>query len=584
MKQRILYLGIALLAGLGLGYMLFNGSTSHSTSTEVHNHSAANPQQWTCSMHPQILQQEPGDCPICGMDLIPAESTASGLAPEQFKMTPNALALANIQTSIVEGATTQGATQNLSGKISINEEQIAVQASYYAGRIERLFINYTGQEVQKGQVLATLYAPQLVAAQQELLTAAALKETQPQLYRAVRKKLQLWKLSDKEIEAIEVSGKVREHFPIRATVGGTVTALLGAEGDYLKEGQAIVRVSNLNTLWANFDAYERQLSQFRVGQKIEIYTSAYPNKKVEGTISFIAPLLNNDTRTATLRATVKNNDKVLKPGMFVSGKITTAPSTTKAVSIPASAVLWTGKRSLVYVKAAQDSPIFEMREVTLGQKNGAQVEIIEGLSIGEEIVTKGTFTVDAAAQLQGKKSMMNNTGGKTMTGHEGHTGVQQNHDSPTAMKQTMKMNFSDSFQKDFKPVLLAYLKVKDALVASDAPQTVVSAKSTLEALNAIPTSNLGKMEQEHFNASVKMLEAIAAKTNLNNQRSHFVLLNEHLVALVSAFSTLENTLYVQQCPMANNNQGAVWLSIEKDIRNPYFGAAMLKCGSTIKSL
>ena len=580
MKQRILYLGIALLAGLGLGYMLFNGGTS----TEVHNHSAANPQQWTCSMHPQILQQEPGDCPICGMDLIPAESTASGLAPEQFKITPYALALANIQTSIVEGATTQGATQNLSGKISINEEQIAVQASYYAGRIERLFINYTGQEVQKGQVLATLYAPQLVAAQQELLTAAALKETQPQLYRAVRKKLQLWKLTDKEIEAIEVSGKVREYFPIRATVGGTVTALLGAEGDYLKEGQAIARVSNLNTLWANFDAYERQLSQFRVGQKIEIYTSAYPNKKVEGTISFIAPLLNNDTRTATLRATVKNNDKVLKPGMFVSGKITTAPSTTKAVSIPASAVLWTGKRSLVYVKAAQDSPIFEMREVTLGQKNGAQVEIIEGLSIGEEIVTKGTFTVDAAAQLQGKKSMMNNTGGKTMTGHEGHTGVQENHDSSTAMKQTMKMNFSDSFQKDFKPVLLAYLKVKDALVASDAPQTVVSAKATLEALNAIPTSNLGKMEQEHFNASVKMLEAIAAKTNLNNQRSHFVLLNEHLVALVSAFSTLENTLYVQQCPMANNNQGAVWLSKEKDIRNPYFGAAMLKCGSTIKSL
>ena len=580
MKQRILYLGIALLAGLGLGYMLFNGGTS----TEVHNHSAANPQQWTCSMHPQILQQEPGDCPICGMDLIPAESTASGLAPEQFKITPYALALANIQTSIVEGATTQGATQNLSGKISINEEQIAVQASYYAGRIERLFINYTGQEVQKGQVLATLYAPQLVAAQQELLTAAALKETQPQLYRAVRKKLQLWKLTDKEIEAIEVSGKVREYFPIRATVGGTVTALLGAEGDYLKEGQAIARVSNLNTLWANFDAYERQLSQFRVGQKIEIYTSAYPNKKVEGTISFIAPLLNNDTRTATLRATVKNNNKVLKPGMFVSGKITTAPSTTKAVSIPASAVLWTGKRSLVYVKAAQDSPIFEMREVTLGQKNGAQVEIIEGLSIGEEIVTKGTFTVDAAAQLQGKKSMMNNTGDKTMAGHEGHTGVQENHDSSTAMKQTMKMNFSDSFQKDFKPVLLAYLKVKDALVASDAPQTVVSAKATLEALNAIPTSNLGKMEQEHFNASVKMLEAIAAKTNLNNQRSHFVLLNEHLVALVSAFSTLENTLYVQKCPMANNNQGAVWLSKEKDIRNPYFGAAMLKCGSTIKSL
>ena len=139
-----------------------------------------------------------------------------------------------------------------------------------------------GQEIQKGQLLATIYSPELVAAQQELLTASSLKESQPQLYNAVRNKLKLWKLSNDQINSIETSGKVKENFPVYATVSGTVSEVMSSEGDYLKKGQPIAKVSNLSTVWAEFDAYESQLSQFKKGQKISIATNAYPNKTFDG--------------------------------------------------------------------------------------------------------------------------------------------------------------------------------------------------------------------------------------------------------------------------------------------------------------
>src|SRR5699024_1810677 len=192
----------------------------------------------------------------------------------------NAMALANIQTTIVGDASeTDENAMLLSGKIVPNEETNAVQASYFEGRIEKLNVNFTGETIRKGQLLATIYAPALVAAQQELLTAASMKESQPTLYNAVRNKLKLWKLSENQIDEIEASGKVKENFPIYATVSGTVTEKLVEEGDYVSQGQPIVKVSNLNTVWAMFDVYENQISQLKVGQKITVSTNAYPNKE-----------------------------------------------------------------------------------------------------------------------------------------------------------------------------------------------------------------------------------------------------------------------------------------------------------------
>jgi Cu(I)/Ag(I) efflux system membrane fusion protein len=419
MKKYIIYLGLLAL-GLFLGWLFF-GNSSDKESEHDHNKVTENNQMWTCSMHPQIMQPEPGDCPICGMDLIPAESGAEGLLADQFKLTENAMALANIQTTLVNGGTVNGNAFRLSGKIVENEESNAVQVSYFSGRIEHLNVSFTGEEIRKGQLLATIYSPELYAAQQELITSITLKQSQPALYEAVRNKLKLWKLSESQINKIETSGKVLENFPVYATVSGTVSEKLVEQGDYIKQGQPLLKITKLNTVWANFDVYENQIDLFRKGQEMTITTNAHSNKEFKGKVSFIDPVLDTQTRTVKLRVVLNNADNLLKPGMFVEGKIEAVPPAMgTALNIPSSAVLWTGERSVVYIKSNPEKPVFEMREVKLGNHIGENYEVLNGLDNGDEIVTHGTFTIDAAAQLQGKKSMMNKESGKTMTGHEGH--------------------------------------------------------------------------------------------------------------------------------------------------------------------
>jgi len=590
MKKNILYLGVAVIIGLLGGYLIFgnNSESSIQKESDEHDHSEASANEmWTCSMHPQIMQPEPGACPICGMELIPAETGTEGLAANQIKMTENAMALANIETTIV-GNLIDGGNDgiiSLSGKIAANEENNAIQASYFDGRLEKLNISYEGQEVKRGQLLATIYAPNLVAAQQELITATSLKESQPSLYKAVRNKLKLWKLSESQIENIESTGKVRENFPIYATVSGTVAMVMAAEGDYLKQGQPILKVSNLNSVWAEFDAYENQISQFNKGQKIKVTTSAYPNKEFDAVVSFIDPVLNSSTRTVTVRTTLNNKENLFKPGMFVSGKIKgTANATEESLNIPASAVLWTGERSLVYVKPNSNEAIFEMREVAVGLRNGDTFTVTSGLENGEEIVANGTFTVDAAAQLQGKKSMMNKSGGKTMTGHEGHLGRQADTENKANAVSTMKMKLPQAFQIALQAALKPYFKMEDAFVASDASQVSALAKTTLKKMKAIEVSDLGKMENSHLSKSIEMLDAISSNSDLKKQRAQLVVLNENIVALAMNIKSPSETLYVQKCPMANSNKGAIWLSTEKEIKNPYYGDDMLTCGSVIEEI
>jgi Cu(I)/Ag(I) efflux system membrane fusion protein len=591
MKKYIIYIAI-LAAGLILGYVFFGKSAEGKSNTkdvsDMSDSTNEQNQMWTCSMHPQIMQPEPGDCPICGMDLIPAETGADGLAMNEIKMTENAMALANIQTTIVGNVSgTDENTIQLSGKIMANEEANAVQASYFEGRIEKLNVNFTGEEVRRGQLLATIYAPTLVAAQQELLTAASMKESQPALYKAVRNKLKLWKLSETQINQIESSGKVRENFPIYATVSGTVSQKMAEEGDYVKQGQPIVKVSDLGTVWAMFDAYERQISQLKEGQKITVTTNAYPNKEFEATVSFIDPVLNTKSRTVSVRATLNNKEDIFKPGMFVTAKVAMTNGSDKMesqITIPASAVMWTGERSLVYVKTNPNEPVFEMRAVTLGNKNGDVYTITEGLSNGEEVVTNGTFTVDAAAQLQGKKSMMNATGGKTMTGHEGHLGMENSNNNSTTdhSQMTKRLDVSSKFKEQLNTVFENYVSVDKALVNDDAETAKKSANGLQKSIEKVDMKLLNGDAHNHWMTLEKELKAstsaIATTSDIKKQREHFIHLSAHLINAVKTFG-INQKVYVDYCPMANNNVGAYWLSKDKEIRNPYFGADMLNCGS-----
>ncbi len=578
MKKTIIYIGAAVLIGFGIGYLIFGGS-SMSTSAEIHTHDEGAPSSeiWTCSMHPQIRQPEPGKCPICGMDLIPAAAEGTETGMNEVKMTKNAMALANIQTLVIGGEVAMDdGVVTLSGKIKMNEETTAIQASYFDGRIERLFVDFTGQEVRKGQMLATLYAPNLIAAQQELITAASLRETQPALYSAVRNKLKLWKLTEDQINAIEASGTVRENFPVYATVSGTVSEKLAAEGDYVKQGQPILKVSNLNTVWADFDAYESQIPNFKIGQEISVVSAAYPNREIPATISFVDPMLDTKTRTVTVRTVLKNSDGALKPGMFVKGKIRgTSARSENGVVVPASAILWTGERSLVYVKTHPHEPIFEMREVTLGNRNGEFYTVVSGLETGEEIVVNGTFTIDAAAQLQGKRSMMNETGGRTSVGHD--------HGAMTGAMGGVNSLLSQGSQVQAGKLLASYMELKDALVNSDPARVRELAQLALKDLKALKKAS-GKEAQPFMESVEKNLASMSNSSDLKEQRTHFVTLSDQMIKMAVELDDKDHTLYVQYCPMANQDKGAQWLSWQKEIRNPYYGDAMLTCGEVRRAL
>ncbi|MGY5356141.1 efflux RND transporter periplasmic adaptor subunit [Wenyingzhuangia sp. IMCC45467] len=408
MKKYSIYI-VFLVIGVLLGWLLFG----HSNTTEKHEHSSEEKevenQMWTCSMHPSVMKTEPGDCPICGMDLIPTTMSVSEEEenPNQFQLTKNAMALAAIETTVVGNGETGNKDILLSGLISENKDKTSTQSAHFDGRVEKLYVTSLGQVVKKGQPVAEVYAPELITAQQELIIAAKTKNMQPALYNAVRNKFKNWYIHEHQLDEIEKTGKVKTNMLIYAHVAGIVTDIWVDLGAHIMMGKPIFKVADLSTVWANFDVYENQLDMFKVGQEIEVVIPSNQQKIMKGKVSFIDPVLNEQTRTVSLRVVLDNKNQTLKPGMFVEGKIENKTKVSNQVQIPKTSVLWTGKRSIVYVKVNKEQPVFELREITLGNKIGNNYIVLQGLNQGEEIVTQGTFTVDAAAQLQGKKSMMN---------------------------------------------------------------------------------------------------------------------------------------------------------------------------------
>jgi len=371
---------------------------------------------WTCAMHPQIRMPQSGKCPICGMELIPlTQSGTSSIDPDAIHLSKEAVQLANVLTSVVTKQTTPVKEVRLYGKIQADERLFQSQTAHVPGRIERLSVNFTGETVVKGQVLAEIYSPELITAQQELLETVKTKQLQPELYEASKEKLLQWKLTDNQIAAIENSGVIRNNFEVVSNTSGTVTARRVNTGDHVSQGTVLFDIADLSNVWVMFDAYESDLQFLRKGEKISFTLQALPGIDYTGNIIFIDPVIDPVTRVAKVRVETGNQSGKLKPEMFATGIVySTLEEYRDNYVIPKSAVLWTGKRSVVYVKQPDsDEPVFKIREIELGPMLGESYVIMNGLSQGEEIVTSGTFSVDAAAQLEGKPSMMNPQGGKT---------------------------------------------------------------------------------------------------------------------------------------------------------------------------
>ena len=538
----------------------------HSMHVETQTNAAE--EIWTCSMHPQIRQNEPGLCPICEMDLIPLDSQSSD-DPLVLKMSEAAVELAQIQTAVV-GASDKAKTSSLilSGRIKPDERRISSQVSHFPGRIEKLYVSYKGEEVQKGQKIAELYSPELITAQAELLEAASLGLDSSYI-EAARKKLLYWKIPMETILQIESSGQVQENFPLYASGSGIVSKRKVAIGDYVKKGDVLFELVNLNRLWLVFDAYEKDLEKLKLGQSISFTTRAYPDRTFESKISYIDPLIDPDTRVAQVRAEVNNSSGLLKPEMFIEGKVQAkVKNNNEALSVPKSAVLWTGKRSVVYIKLPDSEvPSFQYQEVELGKSLGDKFEILEGLNPGDEIVVHGSFVIDASAQLNNQTSMMNNS----VSVKKEQTGIPD-----------FSSLASSELTKKIQELTSNYLALKNALVASDNQNAITEAQNWLSSLQDIKTEGLKDEALEFMNQQLDLMnnhgEILINSVDVEDQRKQFSFISKAQVDLIKAFGISSGKYYLQYCPMALNNTGAEWLSGEEEIRNPYFGDKMLKCG------
>ena len=584
-KQTILLIIAALIIGGGIGY--FFSLSSHGHETDELEVIEAGEQIWTCSMHPQIRQPEPGDCPICGMDLVPVEEEgAQGTEALAISMSPTAMQLANVSTAIV-GATEPKKIVRLNGKVQEDERLLTSQSTHIPGRIESLKVNFTGEYVQKDQVIATIYSPELVTAQEELFEAQKIRETQPALFNAAKVKLRNWKLSDAQIENILEAGERIDDFPVRADDSGYVIEKMVNVGDYVRQGQTIYEIANLYRVWVLFDIYESDLPWIERGDQVTFTVQSLPGREFEATIDYIDPVIDPQTRVAQARVVMNNPNNRLKPEMFVSGTVQASiEDAGEGIAIPKSAVMWTGTRSLVYVKSVTETGIqFQMREVTLGPALGESYLVEEGLEMGEEIAVSGTFSIDAAAQLAGKASMMNPDAGAATAVHDHGEVMATPHE---LMDNKVTYEIKEKAKTALQPLVEEYLALKDALVNDDFPKASREATDFQKTLANIPMTVFSGDAHEYWMKVSDILKAYIAEIDEANSikvaRAHFKGLSEAMIHLVKTFDPMDQLIYVQHCPMADDFNGADWLSLEEKILNPYFGDEMLTCGSVKGSI
>lgn len=534
---------------------------------------------WTCSMHPNVRQPKPGKCPICGMDLIIADSAKSNGAANEVQLSERAKIRSQIRTAPVQPFGVSGASRRLLGRVTVDESTLKTVTAWVGGRIDRLHVRTTGESVRRGQVIATLYSPEVYAAHQDLIAARKqLAQLGPTASRAgqaaaqaaldaSRERLRLMGVPETEVGALEKASQPSDRIRIRSPYAGTVIERIASEGSYVSTGASLYRLANLDELWVELDAYESDLSQLEVGQTVLLQVDGRPDKQLEGTIRFIDPVLDARTRTASVRVEIPNRDGELRPGMFVEATVVNDKSKdTTTLAIPATAPLFTGHRSLVYVEVPDtEVPTYAPREVRLGSKMGDHYPVLSGLKQGEHVVVRGAFAIDADLQIAGGAAMMTRSSSSDKSASE-------------------RAQLPDAVRSALSSVFDAYLEVQEALAADNLDQAKKAAdalkvtSSKLDVQKGAPASFASAWRglSKHLQSSAATIEA--AKS-LEAARKPFADLSRDAATLLKLFGNpTSKSLRLAHCPMAFDNQGAEWIQRGEKVANPYFGSAMHSCG------
>ncbi len=630
---------IGLVIAFALGLMVRGLLTSHrgpADPNDPHGHGEqeAETAWWTCAMHPTVKMEHKGLCPICNMELIPLVTDGQGpIGERQLAVSDNAAKLMSVETVPVERRFVS-ASVRMVGKVDYDETRLSYITAWIPGRMDRLYVDYTGLPVHKGDHMAWLYSPELISAQEALLQAlktgtrtensrlSLVQDMTQSTVKASREKLRLWGLTPEQIQQIETTGEVSDHMTIYAPASGIVIHKNAVEGMYVKEGTRIYTIADLSQVWVKLDAYESDLQWLRYGQAVEFTTISFPGETFTGTVSFIDPILDQRTRTVKVRVNVPNTDGRLKPGMFIKavaqariatnsrvldadlagkwicpmhpeivkeepgecdlcqmplvqteslGYVGTAPvDSDMPLVIPATAPLTTGTRAIVYVQVPDaNKPTFEGREVVLGPRAGDHYLVKSGLTEGELVVVKGNFKIDSSLQIQAKPSMMS-----MMAPAEEPT-----HDHDMMSREPVNSVFKAQLGDLYAP----YFAMQAALADDDVSQATAAAKQALSALSAVDmTLVTGENHMAWMKAGKSLKSTLSQAVNTQDikvAREHFHQLSQTLTSLTKRFDvTSQEPVYQFHCPMAFDNQGASWLQNVNDIKNPYFGDMMLKCG------
>lgn len=629
-NKHILWVVLLIILAAGLAFAVGRytaGSSRGSGSSGDTAPSPDTPQTWTCSMHPQVKQPNPGKCPICAMDLIPLKTGGdTDLGPREIRLSPAAETLAEVKTAPAEKKFVS-MTISLSGQVDYDETRVRSITSRVNGRLERVFADYTGIAVTKKQHMVNIYSPQLYAAQEELIQAVRAKSSG--LIKAARKKLSLYGLLDSQIKAIEQQQTARPYMEIKAPMSGIVIEKKAIEGMYVNEGTLLYRIADLTTLWVRLDVYEKDLSLIRYGQDVAIRTQTHGDQTFKGWVSFIDPVLDPATRTVKVRVVVDNRSGRLKPNMFVradiqvtigkggdvvSGKFrnkwicpmhprvvkeqntgcpicgmdlvrssqlgyTAADEAEPPLVVPVSAVLLTGRRAVVYTRADKsESRIYRGVEIEVGPRAGAYYIVRSGLKEGDRVVVQGAFKIDSELQIHAKPSMMNP--GENSTKEDSGQGSNVSFAEPLADKK---------LRKGAEQVVTVYLDIQAALAEDQAEKAKKAADRLIQKITDTNPREFSENAQSFWKTVAADMKSAARRLHkadsLKKQRESFSPLSGAVETLIKGVSSINMpNLRKAYCPMAFDNKGGYWIQQGDEIRNSYFGSSMLRCGEITEKL
>lgn len=390
MKKMKIKLMISLFAILLFAFACSNSDNSNKN------------EYWTCTMHPQVHKDGPGACPICGMDLIKkvvddtADVSSKSDMEGMITLTTNKQILANVSTIKIKNERLIKELSAYSYLDFVEQYRKTIPAKFN-GRIEKLFVDKTGDYIKKGQALFEIYSPDLVQAQNEFLIAlGSNKNENNSLLDASKKKLELFGLTSDQIAELKKSGEIKLTLTYYSPVNGTVIEKKVQEGMYVNEGTTVYEVAELSTLWNIAEINETDLSTVKVGKQVKMKLKAYPGEEFTGRVTFIYPVINPQTRTVKVRSEFSSQNNKLKPQMYGETIFSTDAET--GLLVPSDAVIFSGNRNVVWVKTSDG--MFEARNVEVGQKFGDKYQVLSGLNENDEVAASGGFLIDSESQLK----------------------------------------------------------------------------------------------------------------------------------------------------------------------------------------